>query len=160
MKLAPMLLMLLLSTAAGAVGGMVAAMMGDVGETRVCGGVAMMAWKGHVRGDGPPVAVIDGGCTHVCFNDVHAFKPGTLRPPAKPTYMRLGDDSQVTVEGIGVVDIELTDDSGGSVRYTRKAAYYTPGMSHSLIPENKEWKLYGTRCAKRTRTCCTWLMAL
>ena len=98
--------------------------------------------------DGPPVAVIDGGCTHVCFNDVHAFRPGTLRPPAKPTYMRLGDDSQVTVEGIGVVDIELKDDSGGSVRYTRKAAYYTPGMSHSLIPENKEWKLYGTRVRK------------
>ena len=100
LKLAPVLLMLLLSTAAGAVGGAVAAMMGNVGEARVCGGVAMMAWKGHVRGDGPPVAVIDGGCTHVCFNDVHAFKPGTLRPPAKPTYMRLGDDSQVTFEGI------------------------------------------------------------
>ena len=34
------------------------------------------------------------------------------------------------------------------MRYTRKAAYYTPGMSHSLIPENKEWKLYGTRVRK------------
>ena len=47
LKVVPVMLMLLLSAVAGAAGGVVTAMMGKVGETRVCGGVALMAWKGR-----------------------------------------------------------------------------------------------------------------
>jgi hypothetical protein len=44
----PIMLMLLLSAVAGAAGGMATAVMGKAGETRVCGGSALMTWKGRV----------------------------------------------------------------------------------------------------------------
>jgi hypothetical protein len=51
------------------------------------------------------------------------------------------------VKGIGTLDINLVD-SDASVRYTRGKSFYTPDMTHNLIPERKEWRKYQTRVRK------------
>ena len=146
LKALPALMILALSLIAGFVGGL----MGNAyGSTGSCAGYAMMAKGGtaHNATAHAMRAVVDGGCTHVCFNDREAFAPGTLREPDKPTYMLLGDDTRVPVKGIGTLDINLVD-SDASVRYTRGKSFYTPDMTHNLIPERKEWRKYQTRVRK------------
>ena len=143
----PALMILVLSLIGGFIGSLMGNAYGSTGGS--CAGYAMMA-KGGVAHNSTAHAmraVVDGGCTHVCFNDREAFAPGTLREPDKPTYMLLGDDTRVPVKGIGTLDINLVD-GDASVRYTRGKSFYTPGMTHNLIPERKEWRKYQTRVRK------------
>ena len=115
----------------------------------VCAGRVAMARHSRVRApeESRMRAVVDGGCTHVCFNDPAAFRPGTLREPDKPTYMLLGDDTRVPVKGVGTVEVDFVDEEN-SVRYERPKSFYTPDMTHNLIPERKEWRKYKTRVRK------------
>ena len=70
-----------------------------------------------------------------------------MQEPDKPTYMLLGDDTRVPVKGVGTVEIDLVDDET-AVRYKRKKSFYTPDMTHNLIPERKEWRKHKTRVRK------------
>ena len=76
----------LLSLAGGMLGGLVGSRARGYHTVGVCAGRAMMASGGRAEAV-PMRAVVDGGCTHVCFNDPAAFKPGSMQEPEKPTYM-------------------------------------------------------------------------
>ena len=93
----------LLSLAGGMLGGLVGNKARGHHAVGVCAGRAM-ANRGKAEGV-PMRAVVDGGCTHVCFNDPAAFRPGSMQEPDKPTYMLLGDNSRVPVKGVGTVEL-------------------------------------------------------
>ena len=139
----------LLSLAGGVVGGLVGSRTRSHHAEGECAGRAMMAKVGMARAT-PMRAVVDGGCTHVCFNDPAAFKPGSIRVPDKPTYMLLGDDTRVPVKGVGTIEIDLVDDEN-AVRYERRKSFYTPDMTHNLIPERKEWRKHQTKVRKEDK---------